>query len=370
MYQVDIDGKKLTALTPTTLSELNLTERFDLQEWIEQNPEFLGEDLLIIQKELELSFGARLDLLAIDRAGNLVIVELKRDDSGRNVEWQAIRYASYVSSYTNEEIFAQYAAYRDFDRSEAEEQINEFVQDDLDHLNDGQRIILCARTFHSDVASAVLWLRDFNLDVTCIRIQPFVDASGRLFVNPDTIIPLPEAKDFIVRKEKKEKQRKERPAWSGYWFVNVGEGESRTWEDNLQYGYLSAGNGVKYSKPLYRLEVGDKVFAYIKKRGYVGYGEVTETACPIREFYDAKTGKSLLEAPLKASQAAHHENDDELCEHAIGVRWIKTFPRDEAKTFPSVFANQNIVCKLRHPETFEFLKREFGTDNGMRKENE
>ena len=62
-------------------------------------PDALGEELLIIQKEFdgfELFFSAlnagreRLDLLALDKAGNLVIIENKLDDSGRDVVWQAM----------------------------------------------------------------------------------------------------------------------------------------------------------------------------------------------------------------------------------------------------------------------------------------
>ena len=58
-------------------------------EWLANNPTSLGEDLLIIQKEfMDLMTPERLDLLALDKQGNLVIIENKLDDTGRDVTWQ------------------------------------------------------------------------------------------------------------------------------------------------------------------------------------------------------------------------------------------------------------------------------------------
>ena len=52
LYTVDTANKKLKPLDITQLKEQNLTERYDLQEWLVSHPEALGEELLIIQKEL------------------------------------------------------------------------------------------------------------------------------------------------------------------------------------------------------------------------------------------------------------------------------------------------------------------------------
>ncbi len=89
MYKVNVEQKELTELKLIKFSELGLKERFDIQEWVEKMPSILGEELLIIAKEYILPSGTRLDLLAIDRLANLVVIELKRDDSGCAVDWQA-----------------------------------------------------------------------------------------------------------------------------------------------------------------------------------------------------------------------------------------------------------------------------------------
>lgn len=208
MYQVDIQNKKMNKLKTPTFSELNLKERYDIQEWIDDNPDILGEELLIIGKEIILNSNIRLDLLAIDRTGSLVIIELKRDFSGNNVDWQAIKYASYCSAFKDDEIFTTYQAYLDkkYTAKDAKEEIENFINGELEELNKEQRIILVSREFHSDVASAVLWLNEKGLDITCIKIDPFITDNNQLIVYPTKIIPLPEAEEYIKRKAIQKKE--------------------------------------------------------------------------------------------------------------------------------------------------------------------
>jgi len=141
----------------------------------------------------------------------LVVIELKRDESGSNVEWQAIKYTSYCSNFLPDDIYSYYAEYLQLDADDAQLQIEEFIDEELGSLNQKQRIILVAKEFHPDAVSAVLWLRDYGIDIKCIRLRPFMDTDGDLFITPEVIIPLPEAKDYIERKEIKQKEGKRPP---------------------------------------------------------------------------------------------------------------------------------------------------------------
>lgn len=209
MYRVDIQNKKLIEIPATSYSELNLRERFDIQEWIAGTSEILGEPLLIIAKELVLPSGRRLDLLAVDKEGALAVIELKRDNSGADVEWQAIKYASYCSSFSHDEIYKHFAEYLGTDGDDAQVKIEGFINCEPEDLNQRQRIILVSKEFHSEVISAVLWLRESEIDIECIRLTPYRDREGELFINPEIIIPLPEAKDYIQKKESKQKEQKQ-----------------------------------------------------------------------------------------------------------------------------------------------------------------
>lgn len=207
MYKVDIENKTLIKMERTTFFNVRLRERYDIQEWVEKNPEIIEENLLIIGKEVLLPSDIRIDLLAIDKNSNLVVIELKKDDSGRNVDWQAIKYASYCSNFSPTEIFRQYAEYLGTTEDEAETRIEKFIDaENFEELNNSQRIILVSKEFHSDVISSVLWLRDFGIEISCVRFIPYVDEAGSLYIAPTKIIPLPEAEDYLIKKEKKQKE--------------------------------------------------------------------------------------------------------------------------------------------------------------------
>jgi hypothetical protein len=94
--------------------------------------------------------------------------------------------------------------------------------------------------------------------------------------------------------------------------------------------------------------------------GYVGYGIVSASAVPVRDFRANNT--PILELPLVSQGFGHDADDLESCEYLVGLQWHKTLPLSDAKFFPGAFANQNIVCKLRQTATIEFLRGIFPVD--------
>ena len=195
LFRVDPNTKVSVKITEMDFSHLGLQERQDIQEWVVANPGILGDDLLIIAKEFS-DFDRtreRLDLLAIDRDGKLVIIELKRDHSGADAHWQAIKYASYLRHATYEDILRMLATYERVSEAEAEGKILEHIETgSLENLNDDQRIILASHRFAPEVTSAVLWLNDKAQDenlITCVQIIPYQDGDA-LYVQTNTIIPV------------------------------------------------------------------------------------------------------------------------------------------------------------------------------------
>ncbi|HEC1789970.1 TPA: hypothetical protein R1718_001552, partial [Campylobacter lari] len=151
MYKINKLENSITKLAEKTFKELEFTERKHLQEWIAKNPSCLGEDLLVIQKEFDDFDGTkeRFDLLALDKEGNLVIIENKLDDSGKDVTWQAVKYASYCSTFSKSDIERIYIEY--IKNENYKEKLCDFFgienYDDVKIENQQQRIILVAANF-------------------------------------------------------------------------------------------------------------------------------------------------------------------------------------------------------------------------------
>lgn len=211
MYIINRDNKQSKKIEATTFASLGLKERDDLQEWIVKQPTILGEELLIIQKEFSgfSDTNERLDLLAIDCKGNLVIIENKLDDSGKDVTWQAMKYASYCSTLGKEGIRKIYQDY--LNKTEpgtaAEDKICDFLnKSDFDEvqLNHdlSQRIILVAKEFRKEVTSTVLWARKFRIQIQCIKVTPYL-FEGHLLLDTEQIIPVKDVADITISLDEK-----------------------------------------------------------------------------------------------------------------------------------------------------------------------
>lgn len=206
MFRLDVNSNSITAIERTSFTKLSYGERKHLQEWIAGSPECLGEDLLIIQKEFD-GFDEtreRLDLLALDKDGQLVVIENKLDDSGRDVVWQALKYASYCSALTRTKIVDLYRSYLQSQGVDEDPAalLCEFleVEDMADaqfNSGSGQRILLIAANFRREVTSTVLWLRNHQIDIRCVRATPY-KLQDEVLLNFEQIIPVPEAADFMI----------------------------------------------------------------------------------------------------------------------------------------------------------------------------
>ncbi len=214
MFLVNKDSKITEKIKEVTFKEFGLKERKDLQEWIANNPSMLGEELLIIQKEFDgfNETNERLDLLALDKFGNLVIIENKLDDSGRNVVWQAFKYAGYCSSLKKDDIkniFQQYLN-KNNKSENAEDLITEFLEKaDFSEvqLNQdlSQRIILVSREFRKEVTNTVLWARKYGIKIQCIKMMPY-NVGEQLVVETDQIIPVKDLAEIMISYDQKSQE--------------------------------------------------------------------------------------------------------------------------------------------------------------------
>ncbi|MEF1290086.1 DUF4268 domain-containing protein [Vibrio sp. M260118] len=216
MFKIDTESNRISRIETKRFSDLGFRERDHLQEWLANQPDALGEELLIIQKEFD-GFDdtrERLDLLALDKDGNLVIIENKLDDTGRDVMWQALKYASYCSNLTKSQIVEIFQSYleRFYGGSDARTLLCEFLDaPDLSEvvLNSGinQRLMLVAANFRKEVTSTALWLLNHDIQVQCFKVTPYAMAQ-ELFLNVEQIIPTPEAKELMIGMNAKEAEEK------------------------------------------------------------------------------------------------------------------------------------------------------------------
>ena len=220
MFEINRQENRISKLEKSTFSDLGIKERENLQEWIANTPSSLGEELLIIQKEFQ-GFDEtreRLDLLALDKNRDLVIIENKLDDSGRDTVWQALKYVAYCSSLKKAQIIEIFQVYlhKQNRNEDASDLICDFLEvETLDEVNlnsgSNQRFILVSGNFRKEVTSTVLWLISHRINAQCMKVTPF-KLKGKQLLQFTQIIPPPEAKDYMIRMSSKDSEEKETTA--------------------------------------------------------------------------------------------------------------------------------------------------------------
>jgi len=197
-----------------SFTELGLLERSGLQRLLRSKLDVVAPDCKLIAEEF-CSWDdskRRIDLLAIDKDANLVVIELKRTEDAGHVELQALRYAAIVSTMSFEQAVEAHAAYlqKTGSTEDARRAILDFLE--WEESTDGDfardvRLILVSSDFSKEITSTVLWLNEHDVDIRCVRLRPHRFA-GETLVDVQPLIPLPEAAEYQVRVRERNEQRR------------------------------------------------------------------------------------------------------------------------------------------------------------------
>jgi len=173
-------------------SKLNLEER--LENWIEQDVSMISDDLLIIGRQVQTDFGGIIDLLCLDRNGDIVILELKRDKTPREVTAQALDYASWVSDLSNERITEIANSYLG-NKGPLEKVFKDKFGVELPEiLNESHKIFIVASEIDASSERIIEYLSDsYGVGINAVTFQYFKKEDGSEFLSRVFLIEPTEA---------------------------------------------------------------------------------------------------------------------------------------------------------------------------------
>ena len=280
-----------------------------------------GESLLLVDNQVRTRNEKRADILALDRAGNAVIVELKRDWGQLGVETQALQYLADFSQYKGKAFLDKFVP-QDLQRATVKGFLGA-VPDE--NINKQPRIILVARTFDETVFSLGEWLSSKGVPFRCVTYTPlavgaekFISFSIAFDRSVGSIFPL--AFTASAREP-------------GYYWHNIARADETWWQALVKAGQIPAcfenSPGDQGEKTLKRYIAGDIVVAYAKGCGAVGYGEVL-----------SGDSYKLLEI---GSEGDFLQGS---CLHRLAVRW-----KSVAKTLSNAMSAERIRTEfgIYHP---------------------
>lgn len=348
------------SVEPVPTSGIASEER--LEDILEARIDILGlGNLFQIGRQVVTDFGKRIDLLAIDGQGDLHVIELKKDRTPREVVAQALEYGFWIQSLSFEgirELYAKHHNGEDFDSAFT----SHFEAEIPESVNTSHQLVVVATGMDTSTEQIVEYVRGYSVPINVLFFE-YLDDGGREYLARSWLT------DPELETTSKSGGKKQAP-WNGVdFFVAVGENDERNWDDMVRYGFVSAGYGDKYRRAMESLFEGARVWAAIPSsratggtNGYVGMGRVTAPAVAVNDFEVEVDGATMniLQAPLQATNMGREPTESESCgEYLARVEWIDVRPREKAFWEKGMFANQNVVVKLRQPFTLQRLNEVF-----------
>ena len=189
LFTIEKDGK----LKPYTERVFkNSNQEADLEVLLENNPEYFfeGSNVLIIGRQVTTNLNSFIDLLGIDKSGNIVVVELKRGKTPRETIAQILEYASFIErlDYSQlNEIFQDYSG----EENNLDEYHQQYFKNQPDikvSFNKSTRLIIISQEISREIQQTAQFLQNKGVDIHCMQFKYFETSAGEKIITSDRTI--------------------------------------------------------------------------------------------------------------------------------------------------------------------------------------
>jgi hypothetical protein len=318
---------------------------------------------MLIGRQVDTVVGGRLELLAVAPDVALVLIELKRDRTPRDVVAQAIDYASFVETLQAEDIVSIYGRFSPGRDLGADFQARFGTPLDEEALNATHQIVVVAANIDDSTSRIVRYLNDREIAINVLCFQVFANGDQQLLSRAWLLDPVQTQANTTVSRER------EREPWIGELYASFGQRATRSWGEAVRYGFISVGGGSWYSNSLNLLAAGDRIWVNAPKFGFVGVGRVKGKPVRASEYLiqTPEGEKPALDLLREGTYHREFADDPERSEYFVPVEWIETVPIEQPIREVGLFGNQNTVSKPTTPKwrhTIDRLKQHFPKYDG------
>ena len=336
MLKINRQKQSLLPLNAPSLSDVSISERYHLQEFIANSPEVffkeLGLELFLIGKEIEPSPNVqdRIDLLAVDREGRSVIVELKRGNNKLQL-FQAISYAGMISKWEPNDFL------RRLNSGQRESLANNFLEVDTDDINRRQRIVLIAEAYDYALLVGAEWLSEqYGVEIICCRVAISIDAeTGSEYLVCSNVYPAPELVNQAISRGRKG-GNKSKPDWSDWQAALAGIANPAV--VSFVEKEITANRESYLPKRILRYRIGGKRRWFLAARNKNAYIWQQGRFDGDIEYWRKGLGNPDVVKPVKNEMCLRlflHTNEDfkffyeSATTHLLSAKWLEDLPDDD-----------------------------------------
>ena len=328
---------------PVRLRKGTLPDERTLENMIVAESGILSDEWMLIGRQEGVEGGGRVDLLAIAPDGSLVLIELKRDRTTRDVIAQMLDYASWLTGLDSGEVAAIYGRFRD-GRSLREDFKEKFGRElDEKEVNRTHQLVVVASSIDPRTERVIRYLASRDVPINLLAFEVFAHDGDTQLLSRAWMLDPVEAQanaSFAAGDD--------REPWNGEFYACFGHGDARSWDEAVQHGFLSAGGGAWYSGTLRFLEPGSRVWVKAPGYGFVGVGLATGIRESAVDFTIG--GRPALEVLGNGHYHGEFSGDGDQMEYFVPIRWLDHVAIDHGVNEVGLFGNQNTVCRPTTPK--------------------
>lgn len=347
---------------PVPLSRGALPSELQLENMIVAAPEILSDEWKIIGRQVNTGICGRIDLLAVAPDGTLILIELKRGRTPREVVGQALDYASWLEQLDVTDVARIYSNFTGGRDLAFDFQVHFGTPLDEDTLNESHQIVIVASSLDPSTERVVEYLNARDIAINILFFQVFDTTEGQLLSRAWLLDPV---ETQAAASTISTSRRREREPWNGEFYVSYGHSETRSWDEAMRFGFICGGGGSWYSGTLNLLHIGDRIWVKAPGFGFVGVGRVTGDRIAASDYRLSDENGELKPALEVLTGASYHRefaSDPAKSEYFVPVEWLDAVALDQAVQQAGMFGNQNTVCRPTTPgwsETVDRLKQAF-----------
>lgn len=189
-------------LNEVPATRLNFEER--IEKWLENDISIVSDDLMVIGRQVETDYGGKIDILCIDLNGDIVIIELKRDMTPRNIIAQILDYASWVEHLSHDQVTEIANKYFKGNATIDDAFKNKFGEDYPEVINESHKMLIVASMIDSSTERILKYLSDkYGVSINAVTFNYYENESGKEYLTRVFLIDPLETDLNVIRTTKR-----------------------------------------------------------------------------------------------------------------------------------------------------------------------
>ena len=198
----NIDNDKVIQVKQSRLDYENR-----LEKWLIEDISILSTDLAVLGSQVLTSFGKKIDILAINSIGELIIIELKRDMTYREVISQTLDYATWVKDLDYDDLNNILNKFRTTGYTDIGEYFTSVFDKDSEEIdfNTDHKMLIVGSKIDDSTIRIIDYLSSepYSVNINAVNFNYFKDNDGKEFLAQSFIKP-----EGKITEESKSKKRK------------------------------------------------------------------------------------------------------------------------------------------------------------------